>query len=160
MKRPLKERFWAKVNKTPGQGPQGRCWLWTGGLNEKGYGRHGNAKAHRVACELVKGPIPEGLILLHSCDTPACVRPAHLKPGTHLENKHDSIAKRRHAYGERTGNSVLTEAQVVEIRRLRAKGLTGTKIASLLGVNYRAVYRVANHEFWRHVKPAIKGGVS
>jgi len=104
-----------------------------------------------VAFTLTKGNIPEGLMLLHSCDNPPCVNPSHLRPGTALQNKRDSIKRKRHAFGERTGNAVLTEKMVLEIRRLRATGLSGLKIAALLKVNYRAVYRVANKEFWKHV---------
>lgn len=158
MNRPLKERFWAKVNKTKGQGPQGRCWLWTGSTNEKGYGRHGNAKAHRVAYELEVGPIPDGLILLHSCDTPACVRPSHLKPGTHLENKRDAIAKKRHAYGDKHGRSFLTEDQVKAIRKCHHYGVPQNVIAAATGLTPRHVCKLVNAENWRHL--ATEGGVS
>lgn len=87
-KRTLEERFWAKVDKT---GPN-ECWIWTASLNDKGYGNiglggSGNvAYAHRVAYELVVGPIPHGLVLDHVCRTPACVNPAHLEPVTQEEN--------------------------------------------------------------------------
>jgi len=148
----LKQRFWEKVDKTPGHGPDGDCWLWTGAKRGKlGYGLFSTFCAHRVAFTLTKGNIPEGLMLLHSCDNPPCVNPSHLRPGTALQNKRDSIKRKRHAFGERTGNAVLTEKMVLEIRRLRATGLSGLKIAALLKVNYRAVYRVANKEFWKHV---------
>ena len=36
--------------------------------------------AHRVAWELIRGPIPEGLVLDHLCRTSACVNPDHLEP--------------------------------------------------------------------------------
>jgi hypothetical protein len=148
----LEQRFWEKVDKSPGHGPSGDCWLWTACKNEKGYGRFDRRFAHRVAFELTDSFIPTGLFILHSCDNPHCVNPAHLRPGTKLENKHDSIKKNRHSYGEKHGRAILTEKMVLEIRRLRAKGMSGLKIAALLGVNYRAVYRVANREFWKHVK--------
>lgn len=152
MNKTPEQRFWEKVDKSPGHGPNGDCWLWTGKTVDKGYGRFVGNKAHRKAYEWAIGPIPKGLVLLHSCDNPPCIRPNHLTPGTHLQNKHDSMKKNRHAYGERTGNAVLTNKLVLEIRRLRSTGLSGLKIASLLKVNYRAVYRVANFEFWKHVK--------
>src|SRR5688500_4996363 len=76
--------FWAKVDKTS------TCWLWTGARHPLGYGhvRYGNrtSAAHRVAWELINGPIPEGLTLDHLCRVPACVRPDHLEPVTHREN--------------------------------------------------------------------------
>ena len=87
--------FWAKVDRrTPDE-----CWPWTGKVNENGYGgtsfggRH--VLAHRLAYTLAVGPIPEGLGLMHSCDNPPCCNPAHLKPGTCMENVRDCIQKGR-----------------------------------------------------------------
>jgi hypothetical protein len=71
------ERFMEKVDRS------GDCWLWTAGLNAKGYGafyQQGTMRrAHRVAFEHFVGPVPEGLELDHSCRNRACVNPAHLR---------------------------------------------------------------------------------
>src|SRR6266850_8435097 len=68
------------------------CWLWQGAKHPKGYGsfhagpkQHG-AGAHRVAWELCRGPIPEGLTIDHLCKVKHCVNPAHLEPVTAREN--------------------------------------------------------------------------
>jgi hypothetical protein len=83
---PMPERFWSKVNKN---GPGG-CWIWTACKNEPGYGSIGFSGkpkgAHRVAYELVKGPIPDGLTLDHLCRNTSCVNPDHLEPVTRAEN--------------------------------------------------------------------------
>lgn len=78
----FEERFWRYVNKTDD------CWLWTGFINSTGYAKFGTPSlyAHRVAYELVVGPIPAGLELDHLCRTRHCVRPSHLEPVTHREN--------------------------------------------------------------------------
>lgn len=65
-----------------------------GGNNTNGYGRaHDSqgklAPAHRVAWEMKNGPFPKGKLALHSCDTPLCVNPDHIRPGTHAENMKD-----------------------------------------------------------------------
>jgi hypothetical protein len=64
-------RFWSQVDAS------GDCWLWTGTTDPDGYGRFNGfnfqgALAHRVAWQIVRGPIGR-MHVLHSCDTPACV---------------------------------------------------------------------------------------
>ena len=76
----FQDSFWAKVNKTDS------CWLWTGSINNKGYGRLSGVYAHRAAYELLVGPIPEGKELDHLCRVTHCVNPEHLEPVTHREN--------------------------------------------------------------------------
>jgi hypothetical protein len=83
-------RFLAKVDQAgpiPRLRPElGPCWLWTASLKPNGYGafRHQGRmqRAHRVAYELLVGPIPVGLQLDHLCRTLRCVNPAHLEPVT------------------------------------------------------------------------------
>lgn len=95
---PLAERFWGRVNKTE------TCWLWTGGTTTNGYGRiylirGGSWKAvsaHRLSYELAFGRIPDGLCVLHHCDNPPCVNPAHLYAGTMTDNNRDMNSRGRH----------------------------------------------------------------
>lgn len=91
---PEADRFWSNVQVGPD------CWLWRRLPNKFGYGRFANRAgvmvlAHRFAYELVVGPIPEGLVLDHLCETPACVRPEHLEPVTNSENVRRRHARRR-----------------------------------------------------------------
>lgn len=75
------------------------CWEWSGNLGRDGYGKVTRAnktvRAHRLAYETWVGPIPEGHVVIHSCDNPPCINPEHLRPGTHQENTHDMLAKGR-----------------------------------------------------------------
>ncbi len=80
---PVKERFWAKVNKDGPLWKGTACWLWLAGCSN-GYGQitvdGNNRQAHRVAYEMLVGPIPEGLQLDHLCRVQLCVNPAHTEP--------------------------------------------------------------------------------
>lgn len=94
----LEERFWSKVEKS-----KDGCWLWTGSVNNRGYGRINrcgkSVYAHRVSYELAFGSIEDGMSVCHGCDTPACVRPSHLFVGTQKQNSEDMVAKGRHHNG-------------------------------------------------------------
>lgn len=72
----IEKRFWSKVDK------QEFCWIWTACKDKKGYGSFllgSSQKAHRISYELVKGKIPEGMILYHLCKNKSCVNPSHLE---------------------------------------------------------------------------------
>jgi hypothetical protein len=75
------------------------CHLWTGFRNSDGYGqmRVGgvNRTTHRIAWEAAHGPIPEGMVVMHTCDNPPCCNPAHLKLGTPGDNVRDRIERGR-----------------------------------------------------------------
>lgn len=84
--RPLAERIAVATVLDPETG----CLVWTWRRCKLGYGRVSvcavNKQAHRVAYELVRGPIPPGLELDHLCKNRACCNPDHLEPVSHAEN--------------------------------------------------------------------------
>ena len=98
----LEERFWEKVDRSGGPDA---CWPWTASTCGGGYGQFRLAGrpqlAHRVAYEQLVGPIPNGRHVLHRCDTPLCVNPAHLFLGTHTDNMADMTIKGRQSRGEK-----------------------------------------------------------
>lgn len=124
----LSARFWAKVNKGPG------CWLWTGADKPQGYGCvhvDGSTRtAHRIAYELAVGPIPEGAVVMHLCDVPKCVNPAHLRVATQGENVRDMVEKgrQRHAstyrrVGEAERKAIMSaEGTISDIARRFGRG--------------------------------------
>jgi hypothetical protein len=80
------------------------CWLWRGARTSAGYGSFGivalkhhevTRPAHRVAYVMAHGDLPAGVLVMHSCDTPLCVNPAHLSLGTDADNVRDAISKGR-----------------------------------------------------------------
>ncbi len=66
------------------------CWGWNGRRHSLGYGciylAGRQFYAHRIAYELERGPIPDGLEIDHLCSNPECCNPAHLEAVTHSEN--------------------------------------------------------------------------
>jgi hypothetical protein len=64
----------------------------------------------------------------------------------------DMIRKGRHraAVGEYSGNARLTEAQVVEMRAMRAGGASYRRIGEAFGVDFSTVYAVATGKSWKH----------
>lgn len=154
-------KFWARVQKSDASDG---CWLWSGSRLPKGYGRFYPAfrvglYAHRVAWEIANGRgVPDGLHVMHSCDTPRCVNPAHLSVGTRSDNMQDCVAKKRNgaiskpwsvARGERNPNAKLTQAQVDEIRRRLASGESRHELAAEFGVTKCNVRFIAVGISWR-----------
>jgi hypothetical protein len=62
------------------------CWLWTGPVDRRGYGRTLQTQAHRLAYELFIGPLSADLEVDHLCRNKLCVNPDHLEAVTHREN--------------------------------------------------------------------------
>lgn len=88
------ERFWSKVDKT--SDPNG-CWLWTAYIDVGGYGKFdGRALAHRYAYTDLRGEIPHGLQLDHTCHNRSCVNPSHLRTATNKQNAENRKALYAH----------------------------------------------------------------
>ena len=145
----LEERMEAKTIKTPGG-----CWIWNGSLDSDGYGlikvNGHNRHANRIAYELKYGAIPEGQIILHSCDVPVCVNPDHLKAGTYKDNMQDMYQKgrNRNVRGEKHHRSKLTEKQVKEIRSIQGR-VNFSALGRLYGVSRTTITRILRGQSWK-----------
>jgi HNH endonuclease/Helix-turn-helix domain len=150
----LGDRFWEKVKK----GTPEECWTWTAHrLKSGGYGQfalHGKPKrAHRISYELANGPIPKGLYVCHTCDTPSCVNPNHLFLGTNSQNILDCIKKGRFITAKRIAalRKKLTPENIHQIRKLAADGKTQREIASRFQVNHATIGAILRGQTWKHV---------
>jgi hypothetical protein len=139
-------RFWEKVDKNGANG----CWNWTAS-DVGGYGQFRlglrMVQAHRISWELAFGEIPDKLHVLHQCDNPPCVNPAHLFLGTHQDNVDDRQQKGRTLVGEQHGKHKLSDIQVAEIRRRYSTGKeTQTDLAKVFGIAHSQISKIVNLE--------------
>lgn len=141
-------RFWSKVDKS------GPCWLWTASTTY-GYGsfriNKRTALAHRYSYQLANGDIPDGMNVLHDCDNPACVNPAHLRLGTKADNTYDMMDKSRQQ-GCCKNNQKLTAGQAAAIRARYVPGrVTMKSLAEEYGVSVSAICLIVHRRNWRRV---------
>ena len=135
------------------------CWFWHGSLDSSNYGRvtHKAANfAHRLSWHLFRGPIPEGMRVLHRCDVRNCVNPDHLFLGTQLDNIADMVAKGRNrgraVFGEANPVSKLTTAQVLSMREeRRTSGTSYRQLSKKFGVTIMTAFRATSGQSWSHL---------
>lgn len=154
----LNRRFWSKI----AVAGEDNCWLWLAGKKKPlPYGNFGvdgeMVGAHRVMYEMVCGPIPKGMCVLHHCDNPPCVNPKHLFLGTRKSNVDDMISKGRFRLGP---NSPVWKVKIVSypIRGFHTKltpqqeadilddPRTGKQLAPIYGVNRATIDRARKRQ--------------
>lgn len=145
-----RELFWRWVD----IGGPDECWPWLLHLDDKGYG-HATVEgwrttAHRIAYALDTGHLPDGLVVMHSCDFRPCCNPAHLDAATQAANLDDMRRKGRagdhRVFGEQHGRCKVTDAQVFELKILRESGWTQQQLATLFGVGQSQIGRILRGE--------------
>lgn len=132
------------------------CWIFTGTIHHSGYGslvvdgvRRG---AHVWAYVVANGEPPEDAPdVLHSCDNPPCINPAHLRSGTDQDNANDKVKRGRlnPLKAEDCPAAVLTNAQVAEIRR--TPGVSGATWAEMLGVSRSTISLIRRGQTWQSI---------
>lgn len=130
------EKFWLMVDKTDG------CWNWTGYVLPSGYGnwvnrKFGTSRPHRIAYELIVGPISEELQIDHLCRNRLCCNPGHMEAVTQVINvRRSTVAK-------------LTEQDVEGIRSLCATAdMSQKEIALAFGISQSQVSRINTRKRW------------
>ena len=151
---PLKVRFEKHIQIEPMTG----CSLWTGSSDAiYGYGqlrvKGRNKRATHIAYELYIGPIPEGLNVLHKCDTPACCNPRDLYAGTDTDNMQDCVRRGRLRPGHFLGTDhpmhKLTDKEVLQIRKDERRPFK--IIAKDYGVTDNMISKIIRKVYWKHL---------
>lgn len=135
--------------------PMSGCWLWTGAQGKYRHGfvyRRGKVEvAHRVSWEMERGPIPDGLQVLHKCNTGCCLNPDHLYIGTPADNGRDMKncgSRKGKNVGEDHYSSKLTKDEVIAIR---ASNESRSALARKYGVRKQSIDNIVHRRSWKHV---------
>lgn len=137
--------------------PNSGCWLWLESVNRKGYAHlRYEAKMHRAnrfSYSAYKGQIPEGLMVLHSCDNPLCVNPEHLSLGTAKDNNDDRDRKGRHR-SLKLDQHPRTKFALTDIDDIRASQTPATELAAIYGVSKGTIAAIKTGRNWKsHISP-------
>ena len=148
--------FWNNMDLSDLRG----CWPWMAGHFTKGYGcvwlDDKAVRTHRVVWELIYGPIPEGLQVLHSCDNRPCCNPEHLFLGTNQDNVDDRTrkgrGKRPDQVGEKNPSVKLNEENVKEIYNLYKTGyFSQEELGISFGVTSSNIRHILEGRTWKHL---------
>lgn len=121
------------------------CWIWKSNNKFRyGYIRI-NMKAYRVnrlAWEVFRGEIPNGLWVLHHCDNTKCINPDHLFLGTQTDNMIDMTIKGRHP-------RKFNEKIVRKVRKLYAtEKYSYISLGELLGISATHIGQIVRKDRW------------
>lgn len=146
------ELFWSKVQIASDD----ECWLWCAGLSSRSrknfpYGAFWNGErrvnAHRYAYESAKGPIPDGLLVRHTCDNPRCCNPSHLLVGTIQDNLNDMRSRGRENHEKTTR---LTAQEVLEIRS-KHRNQSAKELAIEYKVSRPNIVKIVQRRTWKDI---------
>lgn len=138
------------------------CWVWKKSKQPFGYGiisiklekKSFIGSVHRVSWILYIGNIPEKMRVCHTCDNPSCCNPKHLFLGTAKDNTRDMIKKGRHLFdfvGEKNNTAILNDEIVLEMRKLRKKGMKVVEIAKRFQLKYYTCLDAVSGRNWKHI---------
>lgn len=165
--------------------PETGCHIWLGLKNDGGYGRvrvlGQYVGAHRISYMLHCGPVPAGLHVCHTCDTPSCVNPDHLFIGDASDNSDDMVSKGRYSGGpnapgtgvrlpkgqrtrfvagayvapDRPSNAGerngTTKLTEGQVREIRASAEKGTHLAARFRVSVATISKIRSRRLWNHL---------
>ena len=106
---------------------------------------------HVLVLEAFVGPRPPGMDGCHYDGDPSNNTLANLRWDTRKANAADAIRHGRQPIGEKAGSSKLTEANVMEMRRLHAGGMGGRRLGKLFNVSPSTAKNVVNGTTWKHL---------
>ena len=131
------------------------CWEWIGCRDPDGYGlmtyKGRVTRAHRLSFQVFKAPIEAGALILHHCDNPPCINPAHLYAGDQMQNEADKRNRDRGPAGERNVKAKLIDEQIRAMRLMYAEAngtISKAAVGRAFGVSKSTSTRIINYKLW------------
>ena len=98
--------------------------------------------AARVAWEAHHAqPIPDGMVVCHTCDNPRCVNPEHLFLGSYSDNMVDCVSKGRHV-----GKQPTSREKIDLARKLLGDGKSSKEICAEVHIGNQTLTKIRNNE--------------
>ena len=146
------ERFNSKFLKLG----EDQCWPWQAGRFDNGYGqfflRRQSIGAHRIAYIIAYGDYDDVLFVCHNCNHKFCVNPKHLYLGTHEQNMQDAVQDGLSNKGEKNGQCLLTEQEVINIRELYSTSMYSQReVARIFKISQALVNNILLNKNWSHI---------
>ncbi len=115
-------------------------------------GRMKTTKVHRIVLEAFVGPCPEGMECRHRNNDPADNRLTNILWDT-LENNRNDIRTtgKGYAAGIRNHYAKLSDDDVREVRRLRAKGYQLRALAFMYKTSVPNIHAIISRRSWKHL---------
>lgn len=136
--------------------PETGCWISHATTNPQGYpnvqgGRKAKALLGRlVLAEKIGHPIPNGYVMRHDCDMPACVNPDHLRIGTQRDNMDDMTIRGRRSLGENHGQAKISANDIPAIFWLSyIEEVSAVDIGRNYGVSDSRIRAILDGKNWR-----------
>lgn len=152
------ERLKVIFNKINYPDNEDECWIWTSYKNKDGYGMTSfegkiHRLVHRIIFECYNGPIPDKMLVLHTCDNPPCCNPNHLFLGTVSDNVKDRVNKQRSASGERNNKATMTDQEIYQILTNinNGKYKSIAQICQECHISRRIIENILRGENWLHI---------
>ena len=120
-----------------------RCIEYTGSIGNSGYGMdydpdtQKTISAHRLAFKQANGYLPK--VVMHSCDNPICINPAHLVAGTQSDNIKDCVSKGRYKSQQKLS--------LEDCEHIRSSSFSSRSLAKYYGVNQKTILNIKNDKF-------------
>lgn len=145
------DAIWSRLVANSQRNPDTGCLEWTKHRTKDGYGviythgKHVN-RVHRLAYQIKRGPIPDGLVVRHMCDNPRCLEIDHLELGTQKQNSEDRLIR-----GKISGK--LSREDAAFIKRKLTEGAAPQDLATAFGVSGATISNIKNNRTWKLVNP-------